>query len=150
MMLTATPYDPITYFCLDADFRLPVNIPEDLITVGYETIRPSAPDAWPVWSRRFGKRQPRAEGGAGRDAERSLPRLLQFDAGAGKCLDGGLRVGDLDRDFERPFSVPLERSTHGSVIGGREKVDGEAADIEADTFRCELYAHIPAFWLRSE
>src|SRR4051794_24210360 len=43
MMLAATPYDPISYFCLDADFRLPVNIPEDLITVGYGTIRPSAP-----------------------------------------------------------------------------------------------------------
>lgn len=44
MMLTATPYDLILSFCRDADFRLPVNIPEDLITVGYETIRPSAPD----------------------------------------------------------------------------------------------------------
>src|ERR687894_2362989 len=141
-MLTATPYDPISTLCRDADSRLPVNIPKILSP---SDTRPYGPGTdynrnsclrryllpTPCFrSRGSGKRQPRTEGGAGRDAERSLPRLLRFDTGVGKCLDGGFRVGGLDRDLERPFLVPFERSLDESVTAGREKVDREAADIE--------------------
>src|SRR5918998_3682430 len=161
-MLLATPYDLISTLCRDADFRLAVDTPKsyhhrirDHTAPGTDYNRNSCLRRYllptPCFrSRGPGKRQPRAEGGAGRDEERSLPRLLRFDTGLGKCLDGGLKVGELDRDLERPFSVPFERSPDGSVTAGREKVDGEAADIEGDTFRCEARTLIPAPRLRVE